>query len=370
MTIMNNLTKKIAIFLPSLYGGGAEKTMLNLASGIADRGYKVDLVLVKAKGVYFDQVSKKIRVVDLRASRSIMCYPALVHYLRTEKPECILSALHVNIIAILARFLAGVSTRVFVSERNTISKLAKNSSDLRLTIISKLIRYVYPFADGIIAVSKGVAKDLADTAQISYNSIQVIYNPVVTPLLRKKTEASLNHPWFKDNTPPVILGVGSLTIQKNFGLLIEAYAKLVQTHKARLLILGEGDKRSELESMVRRLKLNHSVLLPGFVSNPYPYMVRAAVFVLPSLFEGLPGVLIEALYCGIPIVATDCPGGSVEIIENVKYGKIVPVGDAEALAGAIKSVLNNKKHNQMTESWQQFELDTVVDQYLNLLLRV
>lgn len=368
ITKIKNLNR-IAFFLPSLFGGGAEKTMLNLASGIAARGYRVDLVLVKAEGVYFDQLSKKVRIVNLRANRSLMCCPALIRYLRKEQPEFLISALHVNIIALVARFLSRVSTRVIISERNTISLLANNSSSLRLKLISKSIRFFYPLADYIIAVSNGVAKDLAETAHISSHRIKVIYNPVVTPLLRKNARAVLHHPWFTDYAPPVILAVGSLTIQKDFGLLIEAFANLRNTHKARLLILGEGDKRDELESLIEKYNLNQSVQLPGFVSNPYPYMVRSAVLVLPSRWEGLPGVLIEALYCGTPIIATDCPGGSREILANEKYGKLVPVRDAVALTEAIKSILDSNPRLPSRESWKPFELETVIDQYLSLLLR-
>lgn len=368
--LFKNPTKTIAFFLPSLYGGGAEKTMLNLASGIAARGYKVDLVLVKAQGPYLDQLPEKIRVIDLKAKRSIMCYPALIRYLRYEQPECLLSAMHINIIALIARTFSRVSTKVIVSERNTISLLVKNSSNLRLKLNSKLIRYFYPLADSIIAVSKGVAKDLSKTAKISNSRIEVIYNPVVTPLLRKMANVPLEHPWFVDNAPPVILAVGSLTIQKDFKSLIEAFARLRRTHIARLLILGEGDKRKELEILIKKHNLQNVVLLPGFVSNPYPYMRRSAVFVLPSRWEGLPGVLIEALYCGLPIVATDCPGGTREILSNYSYGKIVPVGNVKALSDAIKSVINGKALPPTHESWKQFELETIVDQYLKLLLSI
>ena len=368
--VFKKISRTIAIFLPSLYGGGAEKTLLNLAAGIAARGYKVDLVLVKAQGPYLDQLPEKIRVIDLKARRSIMCYPALIRYLRYEQPECLLSAMHVNIIALIARTFSRVSTKVIISERNTISLLVKNTSNLRLKLISKLSRYFYPLADGIIAVSKSVAEDLSNTAKIPNRRIDVIYNPVVTPMLRKKAKVPLEHPWFVDDAPPVILAAGSLSMQKDFESLIKAFADLRRTHLARLLILGEGEKRRELETLVRKNYLQNAVMLPGFLTNPYPYMKRSAVFVLPSRWEGLPGVLIEALYCGIPIVATDCPGGTREILSNNSYGKIVPVGDIQALSDAIKSVLNGKVHSPTHESWKPFELDTVVDQYLELLLRV
>lgn len=365
---MNNSDKRLAIFLAALYGGGAERFMLNLAEGLAQRGYSVDLILAQTEGPYLSEVSESVRLVDLGARRLLTSLPALIQYLRREKPTALLSALHANIIALWARRLSGIPTRVVVSERNTLSLVAQNTSDLRWQLTPQLTRFFYPWADGIVAVSKGVAEDLVRTAGISRERVQVIYNLIVTPQLREKALAPLEHPWFGEGSPPVVLAVGRLTPQKNFDTLIKAFAQVRKTRPARLLILGEGEERSRLEAQVKKLDLDQDVSLPGRVINPYPYMVRASLFVLSSRWEGLPGVLIEALYCRAPIVATDCPSGPKEILSNGKYGKMVPVEDATALAQAIETTLDEPTIHPPSESWQPFELDGIVDQYESILL--
>jgi glycosyltransferase involved in cell wall biosynthesis len=231
-----------------------------------------------------------------------------------------------------------------------------------------LIRHFYGWADAIVAISGGVADDVARVTRIPRGHIQVIYNPVVTPGFRKKAEAPLEHPWFEAGGPPVLLGVGRLCPQKDFSTLIQAFAQARKERSARLLILGEGRDRPALEAMVRELGLEQDVALPGFIENPYPYMVRASLFVLSSRWEGLGNVLVEAMYCGVPLVATDCPHGPREILVDGKYGTLIPVGDAGALARAIQAGLNGKALRPPPESWQPFEVETAVSQYLDVLL--
>jgi glycosyltransferase involved in cell wall biosynthesis len=186
--------------------------------------------------------------------------------------------------------------------------------------------------------------------------------------LRKKAQAPLDHPWFQPGQPPVVLAVGSLTVQKDFPTLIRAVAHVQETRPVRLLILGEGQDRPTLEAQVRKLGLEQSISLPGFVANPYAYMARASVFVLSSRWEGLPTVLMEALFCGAPVVATDCPSGPREILRGGQYGRLVPVGEVTALADAIQATLDDKTARPPRESWQPFELESVVNQYIKVLL--
>jgi glycosyltransferase involved in cell wall biosynthesis len=208
---------KISILLYALYGGGAERTMLKLAKGIADRGYDVDLILAQSEGDLLSELPKSVRLVDLKSRRVLTSLPALVRYLRKEQPDALLSVLHFNIVAIWARFLSGVSTTVVVSERNTLSAEVRNhASDVRICLLPALIYLFYPWADGILAVSQGVADDLSSFAHIATDRIKVIYNPIVTPDLINKVNVPLDHPWFKLGEPPVILGVGRLTEQKRF----------------------------------------------------------------------------------------------------------------------------------------------------------
>jgi glycosyltransferase involved in cell wall biosynthesis len=360
---------KLAIFLPSLIGGGAERSMLNLAHGLAESGCAVDLVLAQAKGPYLNDIHETIRLVDLKAARVLMSLPALVGYLRREQPKALISALnYANVVALWARGLAGTPNRVLVNEQNTISRSAHNSAKWRQRMVPHLMRRFYAWADYVVGNSQGVADDLSYVTGLPRERIKMLYNPVITPDVRKKAAAPLDHPWFEAGQPPVVLAVGRLVKQKDFPTLIRAFAEVRKTRPAHLLILGEGVERSALEALVNQLNLKEDVSMPGFVENPYAYMSQASLYVLSSRWEGLPTVLIEALYCGAPIVATDCPSGPKEILAGGKYGVLVPVGDVTALAQAIEAGLAGKTPRPVEESWHPYSLEAVVDQYKGLLL--
>jgi len=365
---MNTSEERLAIFLPGLYDGGAERTLLNLAEGIDARGFAVDLVLARAEGPYMAEIPSSVRVIDLKAARVLMCLPALVRYLQSERPTAMLSTLYANILAVWARRIAGVPQNVVINEQNTLTSVSNGEGDLRWKLYPKLARQFYPWADGITAVSKGVADDLARATKLPASRVQVIYNPIVTSDLQEKSESPLEHPWFRAGEPPVVLGVGRLTTQKAFSVLIQAFAEARKYQPARLVILGEGEERPMLEGLIRLLGLEQDVDLPGFVSNPYPYMAHAALFVLSSRWEGLPTVLVEAMSLRTPVIATDCPSGPREILRDGQFGQLVPVGDPCALALAIRNSLADRAHCPPDESWKPYELDFVMDQYLNILL--
>jgi len=361
---------KIALFVPSLRGGGAEKVMVNLARGFVDRGLQVDLVLAKAEGPYLSRVPREVRLVDLGAQRVLYSLPGLVRYLRRERPQAMLSALnHANIVAIWARFLSRAKTCLVVTEHSTLSLSTENTSSVRAKFMPVLSKTFYPYADAVVAVSRGVAEDLVASTGLPPDKVKFIYNPVITPELFVKAEEPLNHPWFRPGEPPVILGVGRLTRAKDFPTLIRAFALMRKERLARLMILGEGEERPILEALVRDLGLEEDVELPGFVENPYPFIKRAAIFVLSSRWEGLGNVLVEALALGTPVVATDCPNGPREILEDGRWGRLAPVGDNAALAEAILEALEDGRapEGAPQRMVERFGLDAVVEQYLDVL---
>jgi glycosyltransferase involved in cell wall biosynthesis len=366
---MNVSKERLAILLPGLYDGGAERILLNLADGLVARGFPIDLVLVRAEGPYLAEIPDSVRVIDLKANRVLTSLPALVHYLRNERPAVLLSALYANMIAVWAKRIAGIPQRVVISEHNTLTSVSNGEQDLRWKLYPELAKWFYPWADDIIAVSKGVAYDLALVTNLPPSRIQVIYNPIVTPELQKKAESLLEHPWFGIGEPPVVLGVGRLTAQKAFGVLIDAFAQVRKSQLVRLLILGEGEERPTLEAQISQLGLEQDVDLPGFVSNPYPYMAHAALFVLSSRWEGLPTVLVEAMSLRTPVIATDCPSGPREILRDGQYGQLVPMDDPCALALAMQNCLANRATFPNEESWKPFELNFVTDQYQSVLLK-
>lgn len=367
---MQNAAKArpIAIYLPSLRGGGAERTMVTLANEFAHRGLTVDLVLAKAEGPYLAELDTNVRVVDLGAGRVSRSLPRLVRYLRRERPRAMLAAMtHANVVAALARSLARVPVRLAVSERNTFSRSVAGISPLRAWLLTAFVGFAYARVDAVLAVSEGVADDLARATRLPRERIAVVYNPVVTARLLDQADEPLNHPWFGPGSPPVVLSVGRLNPQKDYETLLTAFATVRTALPCRLVILGEGDLRSQLEMRARELGLGNDVDLPGFATNPFNWMRSASVFVLSSAWEGLPGVLIQAMACGTPVVSTDCPSGPSEILEGGRWGRLVPVADPQALAKAILETLRAPSHPAVEERARSFDVTTAIDGYLRAL---
>lgn len=364
--------QRLTVLTSTMGGGGAQRSMVRLAGGLAERGYDVDLVLGRRDedDHYRAEVADTVRIVSLDAPRALFSVPRLIRYLRRERPVAMVTSLdYMNVLGVWARWLARVDTRVVVNEQNTLSMVVDNGTRRRKRVLPWLVRQSYRRADGIAAVSEGVADDLARFVGLPRDRVDAIHNPVVVPQLADMTTQPLDHPWFGPDEPPVLLAVGRLTPQKDFETLLRAFAKVRASHAARLLVLGDGDERSRLEALVIELGLEQDVSLPGWAVNPYPYMAAADLFVLSSLWEGLPTVLIEALYCGVPIVATDCPSGPREILQGGRYGSLVPVGDVDALAQAIADALDGDVPAPVPESWAPYRIDVVTDRYLQLMLR-
>lgn len=361
---------KIALFLPSLRGGGAERVMLNLARGFAEKEYEVDLILTKAEGPYLSQVPDRVRIIDLKSPRVLYSLAGLIRYLRQEKPQVLLSALdHANVVALWAKKLSRMPTRIVISVHNTISRESANALSFKDRLKPLWTRFFYSSADAVITVSKGVAEDLIRFTNLPREKVHVIYNPVITPELFAKAEEPLEHPWFASNEPPVVLSVGRLTPQKDYSTLIRAFALVRKEMSAHLMILGEGEERPKLEALVKELGLEQEVSLPGFVDNPYKYVKHASVFVLSSKWEGFGNVLVEAMAVGTPVVSTDCESGPREILEDGKYGKLVPVGDAKLMAKAILETMGKEKKNLFKIYLMQFTLEYITDKYVKVLLK-
>lgn len=365
----NPLRKIIAIYIPTLNGGGAERVMVTLANAWAERGVTIDLVLATASGPYISEVSSAVNIVDLGSSRVISSLPGLVRYLRRRKPTAILSAMgHANLVALLANRISGGNTRVVVSERNDASMEEKQQKDLSSLVIRSLNRYLYRSADAIHSVSHGVAVASAKQLRMPLEKIHVVYNPVVTPELLDMSNVKVDLPWLVKDGRQTILAAGRLTPQKDFATLIRAFSLVRAKTNARLVIMGEGELRSHLERLVATQGLQESVALPGFVENPFAVMRQGDLFVLSSAWEGLPNVLIQAMACGTPVVSTGCPSGPHEILENGKWGRLVPVGDVKELARAMLEALTETEHPDVAKRAAYFSVERVADEYLRLLL--
>ncbi|WP_417248565.1 glycosyltransferase [Celeribacter sp.] len=358
-------SRHIAIYVPSLRGGGAERIMVILANGMAARGHQVDLVLTQAVGPYLPEVADNVRIVDMKRGRVLASLLPLARYLRRERPDAMLSALnHANIIAILARKLARSSTRLIVSERNS---LTSDSGGTVRKVIRTLMRHFYPAADGVIAVSQAMKEELIKELHLPSEKVVAIPNPIdftaLDPLARKRPD----HPWFANGQPPVILAVGRLAPQKDFETLLKAFSLVHSRRSVRLVILGEGPLRPELEQCAEQLGIADKTDLVGFKDNPFGWMSACDLFVLSSRHEGFPNVLVQAMACGARVVSTDCPTGPNEILEGGRWGRLVPVGDADALANAMAAALDDPSPPDVRKRAEDFRSELAVEAYVALL---
>lgn len=340
-------SSKVAVYLPALDAGGAEMAMLRIATGIAERGFAVDLVLARRTGGLLERVPDSIRVVDLAAGppAAVTKVWALARYLRRERPAALISALDVINTATLGRRLAGVPTRVVLSVQTNLSQqFSDKPAGGAYRLRRGLVRALYPRTDVLVAASQGVADDVTRIVGSGVGTITVIPNPVVTPGLAERARAHVEHPFFADGQPPVVIGVGRLVRQKDFATLVEAFATVRAQRDARLMILGGGDPREpeterDLRALISARGLDEDVALPGWVDEPEAYVARARVFALSSIYEGFGNVVAEALAVGTTVVSTDCESGPSEILGGGAYGRLVPVSDHSALAQGILDAL-------------------------------
>ena len=369
-----SVRRRIALLLTDLNGGGVQKMTLSLAGALAEQGHEATVVLYSARGVLNAHLPPAVDLHHLKAASRLAArlapiradplalprlllpvilprkpppglkyLPGLALFLRRYRPDALISAApNCNLAAVWANRLAGGHAKVLISERTAPSKMLAKSASWRLRFLPALVHRTYQQADVIVAVSDALGDDLAAVANIPRPRILTIYNPVVGPDLHRLAAEPVAHPWFAPDAPPVVLSAGRLSAQKDFPTLVHAFAALRSRFEARLVILGgataddkTGPRQQELMALADSLGVAADIDLVGFMPNPYAYMARARVFALSSAWEGFGNVLVEALACGCPVVSTDCPYGPSEILAKGRYGRLTPVGNAEALAGAL-----------------------------------
>jgi len=343
--------------------------MLDIAAGLVEREVEVDLVLVKASGHYREIVPEQARLIDLNSHRTAASLPKLVGYLRRERPKALMSTLvHANVIALSAMLLLRRRPRMVVRIANTYGEeLSAGSFKHRLAL--RLLKVMLPLADGIVCVSEGVSEDLRARVPAAAQKVETVYNPVVSSGLSKQSEEPVDHPWFNDGGPPVILAAGRLTRVKDHATLLRAFARVTESRPARLIVLGEGPERENLLRLAESYEVSQQVDLPGFMTNPFAYMYRASAFVLSSRYEGFPNVLVQAMACGTPVISTDCRSGPAEILEYGHWGHLVPVGDWRRMADAILKTLDNPMSSEKLVSRASvYAAATSVDRYMAVLL--
>ena len=333
--------RRVALFLPTLAGGGAERRMLEVARQLSAVGLAVDLIVSRRGGAWWGSVPPPIRLVDLDAWKTPTSLPGLVRYIRRERPDAMIATLpQCCATALIAKWFVGGGFRLIVRQETVYStQYDLVGADVKSAMAT--MRALLHRADAIWAVSSYVAEELKRLAPKAAALVEVVENPVVEADLPAKATQPVAHPWFENLTVPVVLAVGRLeNFSKDHPTLLRAFAVVAKRRPARLVVLGDGPDRSELEALAQHLGIADRVDFPGFKMNPAAYMTRAQAFVLTSTYEGLPGVMIEALACGTSVVSTDCPGGVREVLEDGKWGRLVPIGDDAALADAICETLD------------------------------
>lgn len=361
--------RSMALLLPDLRPGGAERISVNLLNELASRGYEVDCVLLQSTGFLISKLQPEVRLVDLQVLRFRKLLPPLVRYLRTARPEVLLACMWpLTVLALVACFLARTNTRVVVAEHTAWSAASKMKRPLTRWALKASMRSLFPFAHGVVAVSQSAANDLAEIAGLPRSRVLCIYNPIVDSTTSVKVRLPDTPVAWAIGNHRRILAVGTLTARKDYPTLLHALARLRERIDTRLLILGEGDERPSIEALAQTLGIAAFVEMPGFVPETAPYFAHADLYVMSSLVEGLPTVIVEALEQGTPVVSTDCPSGPREILADGRYGALVAMKDPDALAAAMLKALQEPSNRAaLIQRAQDFSIKRATDEYVKLL---
>lgn len=358
----------IAFFVPVLQGGGAQRVVVNLANALPDMiENPVHVVVVRKDGQLVDELRSDVQVVDLgtkKTSRSIL---SLAKYMRRQRPKAMISTLdYANVVFLISGLLAGRPCPLIVREANVVRQPSGSlGTKVRKYIIQWLRRRLYPFADKVVAICKDVERSMLDAGLHIQHNVVLIGNPV-------DIETQTNHTdtwgWLPDPAPPFICAIGRLREQKGFDVLLNAFAKL-KDKSFHLVILGDGPLRKSLIQQAEELGIKDRVHLPGFVKNAREVLEHSQLFVLSSRWEGFVNVLLEALATGVPIVSTDCPGASKDILESGAHGHLVPYDDPDALAAGITKALQQPAGSleSRMERAADFSSEKIAKQYLDCI---
>ncbi len=360
---------RVCIFLPSLAGGGAERVMVTLANGFTARGRDVFMVLAEGSGPFRNDLDASVKVEILGCRHTILSASKFAAFLRRCNPDIVLSALiHANIASVLA-CKSVPNLKAILSERNSVNKTLLRKGILFRAIYRVLINRYYAKSHSIICVSDGVARELSEWKCLKAARFRTIYNPIdIAEIRRRSTETTETSPHSHPDLP-LVVACGRLVPLKRFDMLLKSFRALLDQTPCNLSIIGEGPERDNLERTVEELALTNHVRLPGFLKNPFPLIGRASAFALSSNHEGLPGVLIEAMALGTPVVSTDCPHGPREILEGGRWGRLVPIGDPDALAAAFLDTLRAPPvaPEALMARADAFDKEHAIDAYLTLL---
>jgi len=359
----------VALFIQTLEVGGAQRVTVNLANGFAEAGYATDLVLVNATGGFLSEVSDEVRIVDLHASRTVTCLPDLYRYLRDVSPSTVLSAMtHTNVAALLTSGLAGNLSNVIVTEHGDfVKRYGFMDNGQKEKAVATLAGHLYPFAKCVVANSQTVKDGIVETTKVPADNIQVIPNPVVSDTMLNQRKRPVE-PWFESLTEPIVISVGRLVPKKDYPTLLLASEDLRETHDANLVLIGDGQSRPSLESLTVKLGIEEYVTFPGTLQNPFPYLEAASVFALSSATEAFGNVLVEAMACGCPVIATRSSTGPIDILGDGEYGRLTGVGDEKEMAAALRDEIDDPTPESILRNRaNDFSIDRILPRFESLL---
>jgi len=366
-----NYKKKLLFVIISLVGGGAERVVANIITHLDKEKYDISLALFEKKGPNLSQIPEYVKVYDLRKKSRYSFFKIIFNLgklFRRVRPNIVMSFLsYTNIVAIMAKFISRCEFNLVTSVRTYLSLATSNSRLGRIRYF--LYKFLFNYADSIVVPSAGVKKDLERTFNIIQRKIKIIYNPMDLEKINILKEEEIKDLRIKEKS--FLLTVGRLTKQKGHPYLFRAYSKIYKEIDEKLLILGTGEDEEKLKSLVNQLGIQERVLFLGFQKNPYKFMNRASLFVLSSLWEGFPNVLLEAMACGVPVISTDCPSGPGEIITNSINGILVSSGNEKALAEAMLSLLKDenlrkKFSKENKKRVEDFRIEKILPKYEEL----
>lgn len=335
---------KILFFIRTLNGGGAQKIMTKLANAASKGDHEVVVATLSSSGSFSELLRPEVKVIDLGVGRMLAAFRAFSKVIKSERPDILFSTeVAVNVFTLISKWLSGVgkSTKVVIREALSPSLAAKYSKHRSIKYGYSVASFFYPKADHVIAISEGMVSDLVNICKVSEENLTVInVNPCVDERLLDLKHKEPDHPWLRDQKLPCAICVGRLAYQKGFDDAIRAVVSVNETRSLRLLIVGEGEERSYLEGLIKEFNAEDYIQLVGETKNPYAYMAKCSLFLMPSRYEGLGNVLIEAVACGAKCIAYDCPVGPSETLAGGKYGKLVKVNDLPGLTQAIRDEID------------------------------
>ncbi|MCM2678652.1 glycosyltransferase [Echinimonas agarilytica] len=360
---------KLAVVISFSGAGGVEKMVMNLVREFATRLESLDLLVIRGAGPHLDNIPSNVNLIKLQAKHTLTAIPELSRYMKDNRPDAILVAKdRAGRAVIRARTLSGTSPRVVIRLGTNLSTALQQKNKFQAWLRTSPMKRIYQKAEAVVAVSEGVRQDTIDITHIPAERVSVIRNPVITEQFYTRTEGPAPHEWLRDDTIPTFIGVGRLTTQKGFDTLISAFAEVRAQLPVRLLIIGEGGLRESLQQQIDEAELTNDVQMPGFQKNVLDWVAHADCFVLSSRWEGSPNALTEALALGVSCASTRCPSGPNELLDEGRYGPLVEVDDAPALAKAMLTALQQPLPSATLQAAvDEYRATTSATHYLNLL---